>query len=287
MPDAAHQQTHTALATISQQDNRPPANAGFFNAPAFELMQRVATAFSKSSLVPKDYQNNIPNCMIALSIAERINADPMMVMQNLVIVHGRPGFTAQFLIGTANACGRFSAIRFEFFGEPNTDGWGCRAWAIEKSTNEKLVGSDITIKMAKDEGWYQKTGSKWKTMAQQMLIYRAGSWWVRAYAPELSMGMHTQDEIIDMRQEPDGRFRIDLTKAAKQLGAEPATEIGDYIERAKLGFHHAANSGELDEFCAVLNDEIDSDESLSVAEKASVKFGVKPLYEDRIRELIP
>lgn len=173
-----------------------------------------------SSLVPEGYRNNVPNCMIALRIADRIGADPMMVMQNLDIVHGRPSWRAQFLIGTANSCGRFSAIRYEFFGDRNTDTWGCHAWAVEKATNEKLVGPDITIAIAKAEGWYQKSGSKWKTIPQLMLMYRAGSWWVRAYAPELSLGFQTAEEqtdIIDVtaRTIEDGP----LKSAISQLGA--------------------------------------------------------------------
>ena len=160
--------------------------AGFFDLQSFELMQRIANGFSKSTLVPKEYQGNISNCMIALNLAQRINGDPLMVMQNLIIVHGRPTWSAQYLIATANMCGRFSAIRFEFFGDKNEDTWGCRAWAIEQVTGEKLTGSDVTIAIAKKEGWYGKNGSKWQSIPQQMLMYRAGAWWVRAYAPGVS-----------------------------------------------------------------------------------------------------
>ena len=164
----------------------------------FELAQRAANLLASSGLVPEAYRGSIPNCVIALNMAQRIGADPLQVMQNLVVVHGNPTWSAQFLIATVNACGRFSALRYEFFGERNDDSWGCRAWAIEKETGEKLIGTDVTIAMAKAEGWYDKKGSKWKTMPQQMLMYRSGAWWARAYAPELSMGLQTNDEAIDI-----------------------------------------------------------------------------------------
>jgi hypothetical protein len=180
---------------IEKTENIVP---GFGSSKGFDLMQRAAKLLAASSLVPKEYQNNIANCTIALNMANRIGADPLMVMQNLVIVHGRPTWSSQFLIATVNTCGRFSAIRFEFFGKEGTDAWGCKAWAIEKTTGEKLIGTDITVGLAKKEGWYGKNGSKWQTMPQQMLMYRAGSWWTRAYAPELSMGLHTADEIEDI-----------------------------------------------------------------------------------------
>ena len=170
---------------------------GMTTLQGFELAQRAGKALSQSTLVPKEYQNNLPNCIVALNMAQRLNADPLMVMQNLVIVHGRPTWSAQFMISTANACGHFSALRYEWRGDEGKDDWACRAWAIEKETGERLNGTWVSIALSKKEGWYQKSGSKWQTMPQQMLMYRAGSWWVRAYAPELSMGLASAEEAAD------------------------------------------------------------------------------------------
>ena len=168
------------------------------NSAGFELAQRAAKLMASSGLVPKEYQNNLANCVIALNMAHRIGADPLLVMQNLVAIHGKPTWSSQFLIATVNTCGRFSSLRYEFFGEKGSDDWGCRAWAIEKSTGEKLIGTDVTIAIAKKEGWFGKNGSKWQSIPQQMLMYRAGAWWTRAYAPELSMGLHTAEEAYDI-----------------------------------------------------------------------------------------
>lgn len=176
----------------------PQVSVGLTTLQGFELAQRAAKCLATSTLVPKEYQGNLSNCIIALNMAQRIGADPLMVMQNLVIVHGRPTWSSQFLIATFNTCGKFSALRYEFFGEPGTDGWGCRAIATELATGEKLTGTDVTIAIAKKEGWYGRNGSKWQSMPQQMLQYRAASWFVRTIAPELSMGLHTAEEIHDV-----------------------------------------------------------------------------------------
>ncbi|MBU9468618.1 hypothetical protein LGM75_24685 [Burkholderia multivorans] len=192
-------------AVIEQPRASVPVRAGFFDLEGFELLQRVAKAFASSSLVPQQYQNNVANCMIALNLASRLKADELMVMQNLYVVHGRPGWSAKFLIATFNHCGRFTAVKYEFFGTPNTDDWGCRASSTELASGEKIVGPDVTIKMAKDEGWYNKNGSKWKTIPQLMLMYRSAGWMINTAAPEISMGLPTQEElhdIIDVR--PDG-----------------------------------------------------------------------------------
>src|SRR5690606_42144557 len=84
---------------------------------SFELAQRKTRVYSDSSLVPKEYQKNIGNVLIAQNMAHRMGADPLMVMQNLYIVHGKPGWSSQFLIACFNECGRFSAIKYMFVGE--------------------------------------------------------------------------------------------------------------------------------------------------------------------------
>ena len=172
----------------------------FTSEHAFEGAQRMAMALSKSSLVPEAYRDNVPNVLIALEVASRINASILMVMQHLNIVKGHPSWSATFLIATVNSSGRFSPLRFVFEGAQGSDEWGCRAIATRKSKDgsEPCIGSLVTIKLAKAEGWTSKSGSKWLTMPEQMLIYRAASFWVRAYAPELSLGMQTTDELVDV-----------------------------------------------------------------------------------------
>ncbi|MDK6077911.1 hypothetical protein [Massilia varians] len=199
-------QTTTQLAV---QQNTAPVRAGFMDAAGFDLMQRVSKAFASSTLVPQQYQNNIPNCMIALNLAQRLKADELMVMQNLYIVHGNPGWSSKFLIASVNTCGRFSALRYEWRGTEGQGDFGCRAWAIERESGERLDGAWVDWNMVRAEGWDKKNGSKWKTMPQQMFIYRAASFWQRAYAPEISMGLSTAEELQDVIDvAPDGSYTI-------------------------------------------------------------------------------
>lgn len=241
--------TETTLAAIRQPSvtQVQPVTAGFFNAAGFDLMQRVAKGFASSTLVPKEFQGNVANCMIALNLAQRIQADPLMCMQNLFIVHGRPGWSAQFLVATFNQCGRFSALRYEFFGEKGKDSWGCRAWANEISTGDKIVGADITIGLAKAEGWVSRSGSKWVTMPQQMLMYRAAAWLIRAYAPEIAMGLPTAEEVgdtFDAERDSRGAFQVTLESldrstgeikpaATAKAGDSPVTAAGLLAQIAK------------------------------------------------------
>ena len=224
------------VATVEQRDIIP----GFSSQKSFELSQRAARLLAASTLVPKEYQENIPNCVIALNMASRMQADPLMVMQNLFIVHGRPGWSSQFLISTFNTSGRFTAIRYEWTGDPGKDNRGCRAWSIEKATGERLEGSCVTIEIAKKEGWYGKNGSKWQTMPEQMLMYRAASWFIRAYAPELAMGMHTEDEIYDTIEMTPADYEVRVEKKVEEnanrevidIQSSPAAEPPKQEEKA-------------------------------------------------------
>lgn len=210
-------------------DNAAPQSqqlpATFTPAQAFDLAAREAKVYASSTLVPTDYQGNPANCLIALNMAKRIGVDPLMTMQNLYIVHGRPGWSAQFLIGAFNQCGRFTAMRFEWKGVKETaDDYGCRAYATELATKEKIVGPWVTWKMVRAEGWDAKKGSKWQTIPDLMFQYRAAAWFVRTHAPEIAMGHQTVEELRDMGDPidvtEDGSAQIvSATERAKQAVA--------------------------------------------------------------------
>jgi hypothetical protein len=185
------------LQVATTQQSQPLS--AFSSENAFVSVQRMAKALASSTLVPDSYRGeaNLGNCIIALELSQRIGASVMAVMQSMVPIHGKPTWSASFLIATVNSCGRFSPMRFRWVGKEGTDDWGCRAFAVEREGNLELVGALVTIAMAKAEGWYGKSGSKWKTMPEQMLQYRAAAFWCRAYAPEIALGMHTSEEIHD------------------------------------------------------------------------------------------
>lgn len=224
--------TMQALKPVSTEGNLPEVQVGFGSLQAFELMQRVAKMFASSSIVPQRFQGNIANCAIALEMAARLRASPLMVMQNLYVVYGNPGWAAKFLIATFNQSGQFTKLRYAFQGTPGTDDWGCRAWAIEKETGERLEGPLITIKLAKAEGWYQKKDSKWHTMPEQMLRYRSGAWFINTVAPEISMGLPTDDEIhdvFDATRGGDGTYEVTLDSLRREEGAAAAEEPDDDV----------------------------------------------------------
>ena len=178
----------------------------FASQASFAVAQRMAQALAASTIVPAQFQNNVANCLIALEMANRIGASPLLVMQNLYVVHGNVGWSSKFLIASLNTCGRFSPLRYEHENHGDMDKWRCRAWAIDRTTETALHGAWVSMEMVRAEGWLSKAGSKWKTMPELMFQYRAAAFFQRAYAPEISMGMRTAEEVEDMTPEGIGEL---------------------------------------------------------------------------------
>ena len=204
------------------------ALAAFSPLQMFELVQQQASYIAKSDMIPKEYRGKPENCAIALEISTRIGGSYFMVMQSLDVIHGRPSWRAQFLIGMLNASGRFGPLQFEMKvdGPEKTvpiiyhewEGSGpnahkverklnytyvpttCRAYATSKVTGETVYGPPVSYDMAIHEGWVAKAGSKWQgPMRELMLTYRAGAFFARIHAPDLALGMQTAEEIHDTR----------------------------------------------------------------------------------------
>jgi hypothetical protein len=161
----------------------------------FQHTQRVAKALSASQLVPQAYQGDagFANCIVAIMVAQRVGIDPFTVMQNMDVIHGRPSWKSSYIISAVNSSGRFAPLRFE---TDEKNGGRCRAWTVDKS-GEKLTGPWVSMEMAEAEGWVKRTGSKWKTMPELMLNYRAAAFFGRLYAPDILNGMQTVDEVTD------------------------------------------------------------------------------------------
>ena len=173
-------------------------NSVFSGIRAFEDAQRIAKALASSTLIPPQFQGQqgFANCLVALEIAGRMNISPFLCMQHLHIIHGRPSWSSAFIIAMVNGCGRFTPLRFEISGEGES--LACYAVATDIKTQQELKGPTITMAMAKKEGWATKSGSKWITMPELMIRYRAAAFWGRLFAGDLLVGLQTQEEVVDV-----------------------------------------------------------------------------------------
>lgn len=220
----------------------------YFDSDQFATMQRLCTMFANSELVPEMYritdknqkEKAIANCMIAIETAQRIGASPLMVMQNMYIVYGKPSWSAKFLTATVNACGRFKSIKYRWAnlgnikaGGQDIENWECVAYTSERDSDEILESIPVSMQMAINEGWYDKKGSKWKTMPKLMLQYRTVTYWTSAYAPELSMGIKTAEELHDIE---DIEY-VDISDKVK-------AEVRENANKEEIGMDEPENKPE-------------------------------------------
>ena len=262
-------------AQVTAQINAP--GAGLFNFSNFSEVVRAAELLANSNIVPETYRsvvvkksgygdnykedrtenpNAIANCLIALNMSNRMGADPLMIMQNLYLIEGRPAWSSTFIIAGINSCGRFGTLNFEFtelgkrniqyqettgYGRnkqsvdrtANVDEFSCVAWAIDKATGNTVRSTPITLELAIKEGWYFKKGSKWQTMARQMAQYRAAAFFGRVYAPEVTMGIYTKDEVEDFTEARDVTplQQNDQQSAIAQVNQVQASEpVIEYVD---------------------------------------------------------
>ena len=196
----------------------------FMNIQGFEDGLRMAKIFASSKMVPEVYRNNLADCLIALELSMRIDMSPMAVMQSTHVIHGKPGYSAQFIIAMVNSCGKFSPLRYDETGEG--DKQQCIAWAKELATGQRLDSPPVSIAMAKAEGWFQKKGSKWQTLPELMLRYRAATFFGRLYAPDLLMGMRSTEELHDTgASENNEQSDSSIEKLNQTFNIEPPKKL--------------------------------------------------------------
>lgn len=210
-----------------------------FSQGGFEHTQRVAMMLSKSDMIPKAYQGRVDNCIVALEMANRNNSSPLMVMQNLHIIQGKPSWSSTFIIASINSSGRFDS-KLKFRKSGTGDDYGYEAYAMEG--DNEVVGPKVTWKMVKTEGWFDKAGSKWKTMPELMFQYRAAAFFGRLHTPEIMMGMQTSEEVIDVshtvvnqeleQKEIEANRVVKLIKAAENI--EQLQAISEYVQEPQL-----------------------------------------------------
>lgn len=187
----------------------------FFNVALFEQYQRVAQMLYQAKMWP-DHLRTVGDALITLNFADRIKSDPVMVAQMIYIVHGKPGIEGKLTAALINQSGKYSEPLqyewldgennviddFQVYSNPEKDERGCRAYSIDTKSGTTVKGAKVTWKVVHEEGWFNKSGSKWKTIPELMFMYRAASWFANINCPDVKLGMHTVEELRDMDAVP-------------------------------------------------------------------------------------
>lgn len=160
-----------------------------------DQMLLVADRLASSTIVPAAYQKQPGNILIALNTAQRLQVDPMMVMQNLYVVYGNPSWSGQFALALLRRCNQYKTL--EYVNVNGTDWRGGLKMVGHRWDGGVDEGPEITPELVEKSGWAKKNGSKWGEMPEQMYRYRAASWFAKSCCPEALLGLPTVDEVRD------------------------------------------------------------------------------------------
>lgn len=158
----------------------------------FRQYFKMASELCKADIIPQAYKGKVADTAIAIDMANRMGVSPMMVMQSMYVVKGKPSWSGQACLSFIRA--KFTDVKVIYVGAKGTDGRGCYVKATDKD-GDVLEGTTVTMSMAKAEGW--TSNSKWRNMPEQMLAYRAASFFARVHCPETLMGVQVEGEVED------------------------------------------------------------------------------------------
>lgn len=213
----------SAAVVIRQPNQTVRSSSILANPEQAKINMRAAELFASSDLVPKHYQNKPANCFIAINRAQRLGIDEMYFLEKTFIVSGKLGMAAELAIELANSSGRFKGpIKFKLFGEGEAR--GCTAFATLAADGD-VVENTVTYEMAKADGWTKNT--KWTSLRDQMLQYRAGVFLARLYAGGSLGGMYTRDELEDVearKKAPKDEQSDEQTEQTVAVIAAPVEE---------------------------------------------------------------
>lgn len=166
----------------------------------FEETQRRVKAITSSPIWPKAYQD-VGSGLIIFEMAMRIGMSPLEVAQNVHIVHGVPSWKSSYIIQKiAETYDSFEYVE-RVAGKVQADGKAIDNVCLKivaTRDGKAYEGEEVSYEMAITEGWWSRSGSKWKTMPRQMLTYRAAAFFNRKWPMSNTFGIRPEDEVEDI-----------------------------------------------------------------------------------------
>lgn len=109
-----------------------------------------------------------------------------------------------------------------------------------------IEGPPVSMRLAVEEGWYAKTGSKWQTeLKHKMLMMRSGRYFGDIHAPDIVMGIgRTSDEVQDIVLDAVPDDRGSYTVPLDNLRQPPAPAEAPSAEHSASPENGATTSGD-------------------------------------------
>lgn len=138
----------------------------------FEGAMQFANIISKSSLLPRDYQNNPGNILSAIQYGSEIGLSPFQAMQSLAVINGRPSLYGDALLALVRSSGLLEYCKEEIIDDN-------KAVCTVKRKDEPIeIIREFSKEDAKKAGLLNKSGP-WTLYPKRMLQMRARAFALR------------------------------------------------------------------------------------------------------------
>lgn len=168
---------------------------GFSLAPqSLDEAMRFADILATSSIVPKDFNGNPGNILVAIQWGMELGLQPMQAMQNIAVINGRPALWGDAVIALV----RSSPLCEYVYETDDGDTATCR---VKRRGEDEQVRT-FSVSDAKDAGLGSKSGP-WTQYPKRMRQMRARAFALRDVFPDVLRGMQVAEEVLDMLVERD------------------------------------------------------------------------------------
>lgn len=186
-----------ALVELKQQ-SRALSN-GILNPANLHEALEMAGVLCKSNLIPKDFQGNPGNVLVAIQWGMELGLAPMQALQSIAVINGRPSLWGDAVIALCKSHPICEWIRESFDEE------GAAICIAKRRGDPEPVERRFSLDDAKKAQLTGKQGP-WTQYPRRMLQMRARSWCLRDAFPDLLRGMavaeEQQDRVVETTEQP-------------------------------------------------------------------------------------
>jgi len=219
----------------------------------------LAVKISKSDLLPPHFKGKPENVLLVLALAQNLNINPIMALQQVSVISGKPCLQASLMLSLLNNSGKITGpIRFEWIGQAGTPSRGCIAKATDTATGETVQSEPVTLQMAEAEGWTRNP--KYKSIPDTMLKWRSASFFVRTYYPEVVLGLHSTEELTDVEKSERSDRQLSGQERLRQLRANEPRDVTPTQEPEVIPPQESSDLDILQDFLVGVAEAQDADE---------------------------
>ena len=202
----------------------------------FNEQMRFAEVVSQAKgMLPRAYEGNPANVLVAIQYGASLGIEPMAALQNIDVIQGTPTLSAKAVAAMVRANGH-------------------KLWMNEDEQNMSatctIVRNDDKehpVTVTRDKAWAQRMGlltkDNYKKQPTTMLMWRAVTACANRACPELFLGLggaYTADELHDM----DDMAPVEATVVEEDADAWPKSKLDliariDNIIESVVGANHA------------------------------------------------